>query len=265
MVYFLTSWRTFWRHGVLHSIMTYGLKSWRNFHSLWRHDVFLNIIKYFLTSWHTLYFWHYDILFNFMTYFTTLWHTFWCHDIIFNAKLYLLTSWRTFHTYWRYGVLFDVMAYLWRTLWRHCVAFEVMMFVFTLPRTFDFQTYLLTLWRTFLCLDVFLKSWHTSWRHHLLWHHAIISVLYGVMPYVITYYWLYDICFDPGGLTYFPYLLMSWCTGWSNDVLSIPFDGTMYWMKQWRTYDILLMPGSRSPEMWQSHNRRHLRNGTSHK
>ena len=97
--YFLTSWQTFHTICTLHSFyrtfftyfpyfcmaVLYFLISWRMF---WRYDILSDVMTYFLVSYK-----HFDV----MAYFLILWHNIWRHNVLFDIMIWFLTSWRTFY------------------------------------------------------------------------------------------------------------------------------------------------------------------------
>ena len=74
--YFLTPWRTCWRHDVLFDIMKY-------FPYYLIYDLPFEVRTYFVTC---------DVFFNITTFFLTSWRTFWHHDIPVDVMMNLLTS-----------------------------------------------------------------------------------------------------------------------------------------------------------------------------
>ena len=144
MMYFLTTWRTFWRHDILwrHTyLLMYFLVSW---HTLWCHGVLFDVIVYFchqdatLPSWRP--FWYNDVLFEVMTYFftayilfdvttaiLTLWSTFCRHDTLFNI------IWRIFHTFLYDSLFHNMLSFLtsWHNCWRSDMVFDFMTYVLT--------------------------------------------------------------------------------------------------------------------------------------
>ena len=66
-------------------------------------------------------------------------------------------------------------------------------------------TYFLTSWRSCWCCTF--TSWCTAW------HHEIISILFDIICFLIswhTFWWLIDF------IAYFKYFLMSWCIFYFN-------------------------------------------------
>ena len=164
--------------------MMHLLTSWC---TLRHHDLILMLWAYILTLWHILMKSWSTLHIFFMS-----WHTFWR---IFDIMMY-------FHTFWLYGVRFDIMTYPLTQAFDVITYFLLDDIRFEVTTYFPYflpsWTYFLTPWRTFLCHDVLfdiLTWWHTLWRH------GVFSIFLTSWAIIILFWhtfhisWLHDLPF----------------------------------------------------------------------